>query len=82
MSYPFTAQPAHSLDEPALSNHALGHDAQLQLQTEGQLHDRVPVPQQDNSNMSGSGHVEITTTQRMISATWGSVLTTLLGMSE
>jgi hypothetical protein len=82
MSYPFTAAPAQSLDEHPLSQHALGHDAQQQLQIEGQRHDRVPFSQQSTANMSGSDKVEITTTQRMISATWGSVLTTLLGMSQ
>ena len=29
--------------------------------------------------MAGSGSTDITVTQRMISATWGSVLTSLLG---
>ncbi|KIW73553.1 hypothetical protein PV04_01660 [Phialophora macrospora] len=78
MSYSFTAAPAQSLDEHPLSQDALGHDAQQQLQTEGQRHDRVPLSQPSTANMSGSDVVEITTTQRMISATWGSVLTTLL----
>ncbi|KIW24590.1 uncharacterized protein PV07_10296 [Cladophialophora immunda] len=78
MSYSFTAEPAQSLDEHPLSQHALGHDAQQQPQTEGQRHDRVPVSQQDTGNMSGSNTIEITTTQRMISATWGSILTSLL----
>merc|ERR1712230_158519 len=44
----------------------------------GQRHDRVQVPEQNTANMSGSNSFEITTTQRMISATWGSVLTSLL----
>ena len=30
--------------------------------------------------MAGSGSQDITATQRMISATWGSVLTSVLGM--
>lgn len=78
MSYSFTAQPAQSLDEHPLSQHALDHNAQQLLQPEGQRHDRIPFSQQTPSTMAGSGNVEITTTQRMISATWGSILTTLL----
>src|ERR1700742_5404375 len=81
MSYSFTAQPAQSLDEPPISQHALGHNAQQLLQPEGQRHDRIPFSQQTPSTMGGSGNVEITTTQRMVSATWGSILTTLLGTS-
>jgi len=81
MSYPFTAAPAQSLDEHLLSQHALGHDAKAQ--SNGQQHDRVQLSEQNTNSgrMSGSGDVEITTYQRMISATWGSVLTSLLGMS-
>lgn len=43
----------------------------------GQRHDRIQNPQQDT--MASSGGKDISTTQRMISATWGSILTTLLG---
>ncbi|KAJ9608362.1 Carrier protein, mitochondrial [Cladophialophora chaetospira] len=79
MSYPFTAAPVQALDELPLSEHALGHDAQQLSQPDGQRHDRIPLSQQNTGgSMSGSGQIEITTTQRMVSATWGSVLTTLL----
>lgn len=80
MSYSFTSDTAQALDQHRDSHAALGHDAQSQLQ--GQRHDRVQVQKQDTGNMSGSGDFEITTTQRMISATWGSVLTSLLGTVE
>lgn len=43
----------------------------------GQRHDRIQNSQQDT--MASSGGKDISTTQRMISATWGSILTTLLG---
>ena len=78
MSHTFTAEPAQSIGK---HQQALGHDAQQQLQAEGQRHDRIQLSQQDTGNMSGSANVEITTTQRMISATWGSLLTSLLGTS-
>src|SRR2546421_10534506 len=48
----------------------------------GQQHDRIQLPKQDtNSNMasSSSANTEITVTQRMIAATGGSLLTSLLG---
>src|SRR5579859_2720838 len=48
----------------------------------GQQHDRIQLPTQDtNSNMasSSSANTEITVTQRMIAATGGSLLTSLLG---
>jgi hypothetical protein len=48
----------------------------------GQQHGRIQVEEQDtNSNMasSKSAGTDITVTQRMISATGGSVLTSLLG---
>ncbi|KIW49748.1 hypothetical protein PV05_11397 [Exophiala xenobiotica] len=76
MSYSFTSQPAQALDGHLNSQSALGHDAKSQIT--GQRHDRVQVPEQNTANMSGSNSFEITTTQRMISATWGSVLTSLL----
>lgn len=85
MSYSFTAEPAQSLDEHPLSEQALGHDAKSP--PTGQRHDRVQVqePNPTTGEMPGSGSgsdtVEITTYQRMVSATWGSVLTSLLGMS-
>jgi hypothetical protein len=43
----------------------------------GQRHDRIQNSQQDT--MASSGGKDISTTQRMVSATWGSILTTLLG---
>ncbi|KIV80195.1 hypothetical protein PV11_07714 [Exophiala sideris] len=76
MSYSFTADTAQALDQHRDSHEALGHDAQLQLQ--GQRHDRIQVEKPDTGKMPGSGDFEITTTQRMISATWGSILTSLL----
>jgi hypothetical protein len=48
----------------------------------GQQHGRIQVEEQNtNSNMAspGSAGTDITVTQRMISATGGSVLTSLLG---
>jgi hypothetical protein len=48
---------------------------------QGQQHDRIPVSQQDTNAMASSGEGNISTTQRMISATWGSILTSLLGRS-
>jgi hypothetical protein len=45
--------------------------------SQGRWHDRIQNPQQDT--MASSGGKDISTTQRMISATWGSILTTLLG---
>ena len=76
---PFTAEPAQSLVELQHQD-VLGHHGQQQIQAEGQHHDRVPPAQQNTGSMSASENVEITTTQRMISATWGSVFTSLLGM--
>jgi hypothetical protein len=49
--------------------------------SQGQQHDRIPVSQQDANAMAPSGEGNISTTQRMISATWGSILTSLLGQS-
>lgn len=55
-----------------------------QYAVDSQRHDRISVTDRDTSNMSGSnkssGQDEITVTQRMVSATVGSVLTSLLGM--
>jgi hypothetical protein len=45
---------------------------------EGQRHDRILLEKQD-TNMSSSGANDVSAAQRMISATWGSVLTTALG---
>jgi hypothetical protein len=43
----------------------------------GQRHDRIQNPQENA--MASPATQDISTTQRMISATWGSILTTLLG---
>jgi len=43
-----------------------------------QWYDRIQVEEQD-TNMAGTQNTEISVAQRMISATWGSVLTSLLG---
>ena len=67
MSYATGSQPARILDDAA----DYGGD--------GQRHDRIPLAEQD-STMAGSGDVEISVTQRMVSATWGSILTALLGV--
>ncbi|KIX05935.1 uncharacterized protein Z518_03909 [Rhinocladiella mackenziei CBS 650.93] len=75
MSYSFTSEPAQSFDEHSHPQHALGHDAQSP--PTGPQHDRVQFPEQ-NTSMSKSEDPEITTSQRMISATWGSLLTSLL----
>ena len=73
MSYAFGATPA--------SKHQGSPDtADSQDVHEGQQHDRIQLQEQDNSSMAGSGSQDITATQRMISATWGSVLTSVLGM--
>lgn len=77
MSYSFPSTSAHSLDHSAPSDNALGHDAQFL--PEGQGYDRVLFEEQNTNEMSASDHLNITTGQRMISATWGSVLTSLLG---
>lgn len=45
--------------------------------SQGRRHDRIQNPQQDT--MASPAGKDISTTQRMISATWGSILTTLLG---
>jgi len=78
MSLSFTPGSAHSLDPSVSSEHALGHDAHFL--PDGQRHDRVLFQEQDTRGMSSSDHLNITTGQRMISATVGSVLTSLLGM--
>ena len=49
----------------------------------GQKHDRSLFKGEGTGNMAGSDKgagAEISATQKMISATWGSVLTSLLGM--
>lgn len=49
----------------------------------GQRHDRISIEKQNSSPMAGAGGaVEISVTQRMISATWGSILTSLLGINS
>ncbi len=64
--------------QPSLSGAEGGNDARILQQ-----HDRVQVQEQNTDKMGGSGSgstdTDITLTQRMISATWGSVLTSLLG---
>jgi hypothetical protein len=72
MSSIFGSQPAAS---------QIDTDRNQQDAGDGKRHDRILLEEQDTtaSNMSNSGAGEISTTQRMISATWGSVLTTLLG---
>lgn len=78
MSLSFPTRAAHLLDPSDSSEHALGHDAHLL--SEEQLHDRVLFKEQNTDKMTASDHLNITTGQRMISATLGSVLTSLLGM--
>ena len=73
MSYAFGATPASKHE--GFSDKADSQDVH-----EGQQHDRVQLQKQDNSAMAGSGSQDISATQRMISATWGSVLTSVLGM--
>jgi hypothetical protein len=70
MSYTFGSEPATTHEH---DSHQSFHDA------EGQRHDRIPIQKQDTSTMAGSNAPDITITQRMISATVGSVLTSLLG---
>ena len=77
MSDSFTSESAQSLGL-STSDNTLGHDARLF--SEGQRHDRVLLQKQDTDDMSASDKLNITTGQRMISATVGSVLTSLLGM--
>ena len=78
MSLAFGSQPAASDEEPRSST--------SQNASEIRRHDRdlLEEPDSSASSMSGSesGAVEISATQRMISATWGSILTTLLGRSD
>ena len=49
--------------------------------TYGQRHDRILLSEQKTTTMAGSGGTDISVTQRMVSATWGSILTSLLGTS-
>lgn len=70
MSYTFTP-PAPN--DQQLQQHL--HDV-----PEGQRHDRIQLQKQDTSTMAGSNpSTDITVTQRMISATVGSIATSLLG---
>lgn len=71
MSYAIGSEPARSHDTEQSY-----HDA------EGQQHDRIQLKKQDIDTMAASNVPDITITQRMISATWGSVLTSLLGESK
>ena len=79
MSYSFSPRPAQSHDEHLLSQSPLGHGGEEEIQ--GQRHDRIQFQERNTATMPGSGDFEITTTQRMMSATVGSVLTSLLGKS-
>ena len=76
MSYAFGSQPASSN-----VNSAEQRPSQ-QDGSDGQRHDRIHLEKQgtDTNSMSGSRSQDISVTQRMISATWGSILTSLLGM--
>jgi len=71
MSYSIASESA--LEHEELAAHTIKHDAP------GQRHDRIQVAEQKASDMAGSNAPEITTTQRMVSATWGSIITSLLG---
>ena len=79
MSYSTSTEPARSLDELGTSHHVFGQDDTSSLQ--GYRHDRALLQEQNTSDMSASDQLNITTGQRMISATVGSVLTSLLGTS-
>jgi hypothetical protein len=68
MSYAIGSEPART-----------HNDQQKYHDAEGQQHDRIQLQKQDTSSMAASNVPDITVTQRMISATWGSVLTSLLG---
>lgn len=63
----------------------LGADGGSDTSGDLQQHDRIQVQEQDIKNMAGSGSgsgsadTDITVSQRMMSATLGSVLTSLLG---
>lgn len=72
MSYTPASEKAFDFDKHHGSEHAV----------EGQQHDRTLLSKSDINSMSAQNTVsdEITVTQRMVSATVGSVLTSLLGM--
>lgn len=78
----FASEPARS-DEEKLYSAPDGNE----IGRVGQRHDRISIEEQDASNMatnrtgSGAGGNDISAGQKMISATWGSVLTSLLGKS-
>jgi hypothetical protein len=78
MSNSFTAHIQPPPDETSTDTNALGYDARVL--GDGQRHDRISVEKQNTEAMSRSADkLNITTGQRMVSATWGSVLTSLLG---
>lgn len=78
MSYNLASEKAFDFDNHHASQHA----------EEGQRHDRISFEEQNTGigNMSApdtsTTQDEITVTQRMVSATVGSVLTSLLGMPQ
>ncbi|RMZ89487.1 hypothetical protein DV736_g3270, partial [Chaetothyriales sp. CBS 134916] len=91
MSFAFGSQPASGRQEPAeprLSHQQHNptqsqHGHEQHSVTEGQRHDRIQLDTHANTAtgstaMAGPEEVGITTTQRMVAATWGSILTSLL----
>ena len=71
MSYTFTPPAPHDQQQ-----HQTLHDV-----PEGQRHDRIQLQKQDTSAMAGyNPSTDITVTQRMMSATVGSIATSLLGV--
>lgn len=74
MSYTIASEKALDFNgDDQLNNSGPFHHA-----VEGQRHDRISLTEQNTAKMSGSSSDEITVTQRMVSATVGSVLTSLL----
>lgn len=67
----FVSDVARTLES---DNSRTDHDA-----SEGQQHDGIQLSQQHTKAMVSADGGNISTTQRMISATWGSILTSLLG---
>ena len=75
MSYLVGAEPARTDAD------RLKAEQSQTTQDGGQHHDRISLAQQDTDAAPGSGSVEITIAQRMVSASTGSFLTSLLGMA-
>ena len=74
----FLSEPSRLVDAPAL---LIGGDSNGN-ESDGQQHDRIQIQGQNTGTMAGSGGssgTDITLGQRMVSATWGSILTSLLG---